>query len=166
MKKRKTPQFILTRQKLLDLLKTVYLGSTMANSFRGGEKNRSHYADIEQWIYKTAKNSGFEEYVYLHEDCGNLHLSAKFFEDTGTERVRIDYDEDVFWDELIHRLAQRDMEEAYGVETVRAMSQEEFTDREQPYLEKWAVEMERYGVTRLSLTIREFARPRRRSQAD
>jgi hypothetical protein len=134
------------------LLKLIYLGNWMANAFRVGEDVREDYVALEQLVYTLAQEAGFTSYVYPHDSCKKLHTTEEFLTDTGVDAVRAEYDEDVFWDELIQRLAKRDIEESVGVDTVKNMKDEEYQKHIKPYLDRWTAEVNRFGIERLRIS--------------
>ena len=72
----------------------------------------------------------------LEEECGQILES---------------FEEIVFWDEMIHRLASRDMHDKFGHEALDQMSVEELVDKESPLIDKYAEEFEKHGIQRLVL---------------
>jgi hypothetical protein len=62
-----------------------------------------------------------------------------------------EYNSDVFWDELIHRLARRDLIREYGEENVINMSLEQLIEKEQQFIEKYDEEFAKNGIEYLEI---------------
>jgi hypothetical protein len=74
------------------------------------------------------------------------------------------YDNDVFWDELVMRLAQRDMAAEYGRETLEAMPEAYRRSAEQPILDYYWREVRQNGMDHIVMQEEAPMRqPRRRS---
>lgn len=103
------------------LLKAVYLGNWMANAYRV-EGRKKEYEEIEDYIFSHAKKFGFSKYVddeLMNE--GRFFPTRQFEGLTDVESLRQEYDDETFWDELIHRLAWRDVVREYGEKSVQKM---------------------------------------------
>ena len=62
-----------------------------------------------------------------------------------------DYNDENFWEELIHHLSRRDLIEAYGEDAIRKMSLEELFEKEEPFIEKYTDELEDHGIKNLRI---------------
>lgn len=74
------------------------------------------------------------------------------------------YDNEVFWDELVHRFARRDLQSEYGQESIGAMPEAYRTRAEAPMLEYWWKEVREHGVSRLQVQDEAAERSARRRQ--
>lgn len=69
------------------------------------------------------------------------------FDDEFFEKKYIDeYNEDNFWEELVSRLALRDMIRDYGLEKIRKMDNRSFLEKRFKYEEKYHEEFEDSGL--------------------
>ncbi len=55
----------------------------------------------------------------------------------------------IFWDELMHRLARRDLIEAYGEYSARNIPPEELLEKEHPFIDKYIDAFENHGIENL-----------------
>jgi hypothetical protein len=138
----------LTKAQYETLMRLVYLGNTVVNGFR--DKDPVIETDhVENYIYAKAADFGLGKLTVYDED-----LDA-FYPTTETEDAWLaDHDEyvnDLFWDELMHRLAERDLETRYGLDAVEAMSAEERGKLEQELMDKFYAEFHQNGLNNLIL---------------
>lgn len=109
----------LTKKQFLSLLKIVYLGNWLANAQRTDDRIKE-YEEIESFIFSHAKQFGFSEYVddeFASE--GAFYPTGQFEEETKVGLLHEEYDNDSFWEELIDRLARRDVVRKIGEEVLQ-----------------------------------------------
>jgi hypothetical protein len=133
------------------LIKLVYLGNWMINAVREDADQIGEYNELEQHIYSFAKGMGLEKYVAFDEKT--KRFSANWSEATAPDMERYieEYNDENFWHELIHRLAERDLAAQYGEETLLAMPLEQRLEKQEVVAEKYAHEFEEHGITRLAV---------------
>lgn len=144
----------LTKEQYENLLKVVYLGNWMINAIRSGapgDEQIEKYNEIAQYIYSFAKDAQLEKYIEFDEKYGEFFPTEEFEMETDIEQYRQDYDEETFWEDLIDKLAWRDFENEYGLETVKQMTPEERIEKEYPFEEKYRTEFGEYGIDRLHI---------------
>lgn len=146
----------LTRQQYFSLLKTVYLGNWMANANKDGspsEKRLQEFEDTENVILSYAKQFGYSKYVDDElANEGQYFPTRAFEEETDVELLIDEYTQDMFWDELIERLAERDFKKRYNRAQIRAMSMEERIQKRYEFIEKWAEEIDENGLDNIDRT--------------
>lgn len=143
-----------SKEQFFALLKAVYLGNWMANAQRDGSAEnprKEEYEAIEDYIFSHAKRFSLDEYVD-DEDAkeGKFFSTRKFEEETDVHELHEEYDEEVFWDELIDRLGERDFHKHFSREEILKMSQEERFEMVYKFINKWEDEINENGVERLS----------------
>ncbi len=136
-----------TKEQYKNLIKLVYLGNWMANAIRTDDRIRE-FDDLEQYIYSCCKDSGIQKYIEYDNKLKKFFVREELEE---IDQYIDDYDDYNFWDELIFRLARRDLLKEYGEDAVRKMSWEELLEKEAPFLEKYGEEFEKYGIERLEI---------------
>lgn len=141
----------LSEKQYLTLIKLAYLGNWMVNSIREGEAVEKEFDDLEEYIFANAKDFNAESVVEFSTE-ESRHFLAKDFEDALLTTYVDDYDEEIFWQELMHRLAERDIIDEYGEEAVNEMENAERMERKQPYMDKYSDEFEVNGLQNLELT--------------
>jgi len=139
-----------TKDQYEDLVKLVYLGVWIINSHRTDDIVEK-YEELEQYLLSFSGDSGTERFVEFDAEHDSFFPSGAFEEDEDIERYREEYDEYTFWDELIYRLARRDLIRTYGEAAVFTMTADELIDKEQPFIEKYEDEFEKNGIDNLEV---------------
>lgn len=139
----------LSKKQYERLLKLVYLGNWVVNAHRTDDRKKE-YDDVEGLVFSHARTFGFPQFLDdEHEIGGRRHFPTQEFElNTDIHEFQEQYDNDTFWDELLDRLAERDVDSEFGD---RAATSEQrlaaLYEREQQY----ADEVEKYGLERLKI---------------
>lgn len=141
-------QITFTKEQYETLIKLAYLGELMVNSIRS-EDTMSEFDEMLTYLLSFAKDAGHDRYVQFDEDMKGYIPSEKLEEELH-EYVE-DYNNETFWEELVHRLAERDMINQFGAEAVQGMDFEERMEKEQPFLEKYYGEFEKKGIGTLEI---------------
>ena len=103
-------------QEFARLLELVHLGMRTVMSRQGGESPHfERYAGVEQKVLKLAEKFGCADKVDVGGD-GKLVPAAKVDADQALRKMVGEADNDVFWHEMVARLADRDL----GVEQTSA----------------------------------------------
>ncbi len=141
-----------TKKQYEVLLKIVYLGNWLANAIRGGQGGPlriKKFDELEKYIFSFAKDFGLKKYVDIEGD--EIYPSRELEDDKDTWDLIDDYNKENFWEDLVYKLARRDLVEKYGIETVRKMDTKELIEKEHPFLEKYYDEIDKYGIQRLKI---------------
>ena len=139
-----------TKEQHENLIKLVYLGSWMVNSIRE-DKGVKKFDDLEQYIYSFAKAAGMGKLIEYDPETKQYFPTFELEEDAEVEQYRQEYDDYNFWEELTYALARRDFIKEYGENAIKKMSMEERFEKEQPFIEKYEEEFEKYGIERLKI---------------
>jgi hypothetical protein len=142
-----------TKQQYEDLVKLIYLGAWMINAHRTDDIVE-RYEDLEYYIMSFSKEFGMERYIEFDEELNNYFPTREFEEDSDVARYKEEYDDNTFWDELIYRLARRDLIKTYGEAAVFTMTTDELLEKEQPFIDKYESEFERNGINNLEIKER------------
>ncbi len=119
------------------LLKSIAISSWMINAFNEGDEESNSYAELEQYILSLAKDFGKQEFVD-YDAADDVYFPTRKFEDqTDIFDIISDYDNELFWDELIHRMARRDFLQEHGETGVAGMAIEERIEKEAPFITKY-----------------------------
>lgn len=141
-------QLNLTKDQYQKLMELVYLGNWMVNSYRTDDRV-DEYDRTAEHVLSLAPAAGFVDRVEFDEFEGLYFPSRKFDEEL---RQYVDeYDDDVFWNTLIDRLAERDLIRAHGEETVNKMEWDEYNQKIEPYIKKYEKEIDDSGVENLEI---------------
>ncbi|MEO0097798.1 MAG: hypothetical protein ABIK78_06865 [candidate division WOR-3 bacterium] len=127
----------LKKEDLETLLKLIYLGNWVANVNREEERMIKKFEDLKNQILSMIENKDIkEEYENLKSDNEIINIIEE-------------YNEIVFWDLLITRLAERDMVLEYGEEGLKNLSNEEYKKTNLEYQKKYYQEFFENGLWNL-----------------
>ena len=107
-----------TKEQYENLMKLVYLGNWMINAIRTDDRVKK-YDEIKHYIFSFAKDAGLDRYIDYDEKSGKYYPSIELEEDAEIEQYMDDYNDENFWEELIHNLARRDLIEVYGKDAIK-----------------------------------------------
>ena len=137
----------LTDAQFRTLLQLVYLGNFMANATR--DETIQEYDDIEQYIYVNAEKFGCGEFVDVHDAVDGVYPTRNFEEMMNLLVEK--YDNDFFYDELIHRLSERDLIAKYSEAEVLKMGIVERIEKEREFTKIYDREFSEKGIENLVL---------------
>jgi hypothetical protein len=141
-------QITLTKEQYEKLMELVYLGNWVVNSYRADDR-LDDYDRMAEHVLSFAPSSGYQDRVEFDEFEGRYFPSRKFDEEL--QQYIDEYDDDVFWNTLIERLAERDLIRAHGEETVNRMEWDEYNQKIEPLLKKYEKEIDDNGVENLEI---------------
>lgn len=101
-----------TKKQYEDLVKLIYLGTWMINAHRTDDIIEN-YEDLEQYVLSFFKDFGMEKYILFDEELNKFFPTKAFEEDTEVDQYIDEYNNDIFGEELIDRLARRDFIQVY-----------------------------------------------------
>ncbi len=139
----------LTGEQLEGLLKLVYLGSWMANSWRTEEETGGELEEAERIVMTAAAKNGFERYVNFDHKKNQAVPTVEL--DEKMDEFIDPYNDNTFWDELIYRMADRDYVRKYGEEAFEELATEEGMEKERAFVEKYEKEFYENGLDRLEI---------------
>lgn len=97
-----------TAKEYAKVLELVHLALHVVTGYQGKETAAAkRYEEIAQRLLELATPLGCADLVEVGDD-GRLGLSAKLMEDERVEKIISEFANDVFWHELVTRLADRD----------------------------------------------------------
>lgn len=141
-------QITLTKDQYAKLLELTYLGNWVVNSYRG-EERLEDYDRTAEHVLSFAPSTGLQDRVEFDEFEGRYFPSRKLDEEL--KPLVDEYDDDVFWNVLIERLAERDLVRAQGEETVDKMDWDEYNRNIETYIKKYEKEIDDSGVEHLEI---------------
>ena len=130
------------------LMRLVFLGNWVVNGFEDNDKDRST-DDLENYIYAKARDFGLGDRIRYDEDVDS-HFLTESQEDAWMADLDA-YKNDVFWDELMYRLADRDLVARFGETNVDEMNPDERTRLEDELVDQYFKEFEKNGLDNLKL---------------
>lgn len=138
-----------TKKQYKLLMEMLFAGNWLINGHRLPDERLDDYEQLEQHFLSFFKEFHMDDYIE-YDDKHNSYFHTRKFEDEffGKEYIE-DYDEDTFWEELISRLALRDMVRDYGPEQINTMDDITRLEKKFEYEEKYNREFEENGLEKL-----------------
>lgn len=139
-----------------DLLDILHIADVVMSGHRRGEDKRTerHRALIQK-LYAPARGEGLDRLISYNESA-HKHVPTTEFEQSTLAHVVIDEFEDhLFWDELISRLTVRDAAQiAGGIDRLNAMSDSDRQAVEGPIRQRYIEEFSTNDVANLAVIER------------
>lgn len=137
----------LSQQQWETLIKAVYLGDWMVNAIRVPGSHVPEFEELEQFLLSLAHKSGLYEVVEFDPTLSQFYVKEEYHEKL--QPFIDEYDDEVFWDGLVDRLADRDFSETYG-DSVKRMDQNVRLERLWAFVDKYEAEVaSEHGVDRV-----------------
>jgi ribosomal protein S8 len=142
-----------TKAEYRDLIDMVYIAEWIMNAHKVKDDTRTkRYSKLEQKILSYAEKMGFSHLVEYAPEHDKYFPTRMFEEASSVHGFIDDYDNDSFWEELINRLAERDLiRQEGGLSTVLRLSVEERLEKQFRLEEKYAVEFEENGLENIRI---------------
>lgn len=129
----------LTETQMQDLLQLVYSGEWMAQAY-GTSEHAKDYEELLQQLYTVAHNNGIESDVEYDKKLGGYVPTAEF--ESYCDELIQQYDEHTFWEELIMRLATKELHENGG----EGLASAEYEKQLNVLIKKYELECNTYGI--------------------
>ncbi len=145
------------------LLKLAYLGEAVQNDWVPAEETTDEQRATTDLLYDLcaeAKDTPCARLVTEDEASGEWLPSEELREEMHAALGA--YDNDVFWDELVHRLAEKELVAEYGREALEGMPEGYRRQAELPVLEYYWEEVHRHGIDRFRLATDDAQKSRAR----
>ncbi|MCQ2959243.1 MAG: hypothetical protein MJ198_03525 [Bacteroidales bacterium] len=133
----------LNDQEFQDLLQLAYMGEWVLNAYESAP-NAGNIDELEQKLYESAYRQGNDD-IEFDKKLGGYVPCQEFEEDC--DKIIQEYDEHTFWEELIIRLANRDLQEI-GADK---LPQKEFEKKQNELIQKYEKEFGKNGIDNLKL---------------
>ncbi|GAM13077.1 hypothetical protein [Mesobacillus selenatarsenatis] len=105
----------LSRDQYLTLVKLLQLGNWPLGLTEANQELVSKAEDLEQYIFSLSRDFEAGDGIYYDEEEEYYYLS-EHLRDT-VEMIIDEYEEDVFWDQLTHKLATIDLKREVSINT-------------------------------------------------
>ncbi|WP_102262895.1 hypothetical protein [Mesobacillus jeotgali] len=103
----------LSREQYLTLVKLLQLGNWPLGLTEANQELVSKAEDLEQYIFSLSRDFEAGDGIYYDEEEEYYYLSEGL-RDT-VEAIIDEYEEDVFWDQLTHKLATIDLKREVNI---------------------------------------------------
>lgn len=137
----------LTQEQYKTLLLMVYLGDWMINAIR--PEPDEDFQGVACYIYSFAETFGIAGLIGPEPYKGKKFPSREF--DKLAQPYIRQYDNQIFWEELADRLAERDFVAHYGRNAIEGMSPEERFAKRSELTDRYLEEFERNGLDRVAV---------------
>lgn len=142
----------ISKKEYITLLEILRLAGWVLHSHRTKiPKKQKKYIDFEQKIFSHAKDMEFEELVEYAESQDKYFTTRKFEETGPVTKYIEEFQNEVFWEEIVERLVEQDLIRQEGVIRYFGMTDEKRFKKEDPLREKYATEFEANGLSNLTI---------------
>ena len=138
-----------TKNEYRFLLDMVEMAEWVLNSRKTDSSDEvKEYSEVYQKILSHAKEMGFENLITYDENLDGYYATAEY-EESEHMRYIEEFEDDVFWEALPHRLAVRDLVSQVGEKGYREMEFEERVSKILDLEEIYNKELEENGIDNL-----------------
>lgn len=95
-----------TKEEYKVLLDLIYAGNLLINGMREQDERIASYQEMEQLIFAMAKEHGFEDLIAYDEEFKEYMPTHTYEKEAVNDYVDA-YEDRVFWEELVVRMARR-----------------------------------------------------------
>jgi len=143
----------ITKEEYRSLLDILSMADWLMHAHKTEQDRRTApYDKLMQKLYSLAKDMGYEELVEHDPLEGDYYLARRFEENSQSWIFIDEFTDSSFWDELSHRLTERDAaRKAGGEEKLKSMNREERTALESQIQERYDDEFFENGIDRLEV---------------
>ena len=138
-----------SKDQFKDLLKLVHLGNWVANGTRSQENQIAGFLDIQDRLISEAHTQGLSDmvdYDQKEDEC----FPTEVFEDEMDDLID-EYEDQVFWQDLIIRMTHRDFVAAHGEDSLEKLPLAEREKKLSPIEKKYQDEFFSNGVDNLKI---------------
>lgn len=145
----------LTKKEYRALIDMLYLADWMMNSHASDpeEYHREHQA-LRKKLLSYSKEMEADDIIEYVEDL-NDYYETKDYDDQLHEMFIDTYDDETFWDELLSRLAERDLLKTIGIEKYKSMEGIDRVIQVEELREIYAIEFENHGLEHVKVECME-----------
>lgn len=146
----------LTEQELATLVEMVSLAAWVGSWNRrpGAEEAFGDYEQLEDKILEKALHAGFGEVVEFDEESQRHRLTTEYQDRSFFQECYDEFRNESFWEELVIRLADRDLIRRIGLKPWQKLSEEERRERTRDLEQRYWDEFARSGVDNLHVIAR------------
>ena len=136
------------------LMQLVCLGNWVINSRL--VKTLQEYDNVESYIYSFARDFGLDKYYReFRNDDGTKYSEVDMIEDRATMKYVDRYNEDTFWEELVDKLAHREIIKQYGRDKLAKMDAKEFLEKFLPIADKYEKIINAEGMEAIEVIMKK-----------
>jgi hypothetical protein len=140
----------ITNKEYRALLDIFHIADWVLNPYKTKEgPETEEYRNLEQKFFSFAQEMGFANLVENDPEMKDYFPTREYDETNVVMEAIVEYDNESFWEELMERLAMRDLIVKEGKEKVMAMDDDKRLVKTEKLQEKYAAEFERHGISRV-----------------
>ena len=142
-----------TEEELGTLVEMVSLAAEVAswNERPGSEEGVAAYEALEEKVLEKAKHAGLGDHIDFAEEKQRHHLSPEYQDGSFYQQCYDEFRNEVFWEELVIRLADRDLSKVVGLQAWQKMSEEERRGQTQDLEKRYWEEFSKNGIERVAV---------------
>ena len=146
----------LTEEQLATLLEMISLAAEVASLNRkpGAETKYRAYEEFENSILEKAKLKGFSDIIQFDEQAQRHRISMEYLTKSFVQECLDEMRNEIFWEELTLRLAERDIIKQIGLPAWSALSDEQQRARTEPIERRYWEEFTAKGIDNLHIVAR------------
>jgi hypothetical protein len=149
----------ITKKEYHNLLDILFMADWIINAFAEDDRPEAkEYRDLEQKFFSFAKEYGVDDLIELDTQDGQFYPTRKMEDKTRAMDFINEFEEETLWDELIERLAMRDLVEKHGSEITTSVYEDKNTFMKlQNLQDKYVKEFKNHGIKNLRITSKKKA---------
>lgn len=124
----------------------AYAGDWVINSYEVPKNIKKIYKNVKEKVFSQAAKFGKEEMIRYSPEYDYYDLESEFGEDGIAMEFINEYENEVFWDKLLSRLAKRDILREYSREALGEMESVERVRMLMEKEEEYGKIFEKYGL--------------------
>lgn len=142
-----------TEEELGTLVEMVSLAAEVSswNERPGSEEGVAAYESLEDKVLEKAKHAGLGEFIDFDEEKQRHHLTTEYQEGSFYQQCYDEFRNEVFWEELVIRLADRDLARAIGLPAWQGLTEEERRAQTQDIEKRYWEEFSKNGIERVAV---------------
>lgn len=115
-----------TEEELATLVEMVSLATEVANINQNDDAaaNFTRFEDVENKVLESAKHAGLGSWIEFDPSRGKHRVTEEFQDRSFFQQSLDELRNNLFWEELMIRLAERDLVKEFGEDKWNAMSEE------------------------------------------
>lgn len=113
-------KFNVTKQEYLELIKILFLGDWMCSAYKISPERNTVFESLKSTFFSRYKEMGAEQYI-AHNEQYDDYFETEALGSELYSTVVTDYNNHMFWEELINRLAEHEMVKCFGQEKFKSM---------------------------------------------
>lgn len=141
----------LSDSELATLVEMVSLATELASATAPalGDSGYEQFEEVEHKVLESAKNHGLGEIIEFDHERDKFRVTEGYQEGAFFNQCMEEFRDSSFWEELMSRLAERDLVKKIGKGAYAALSEEEQRKRLEPLERRYFERFSRRGVDQL-----------------